>query len=100
VTASRPNVAALLAAAWLLAQPTVTRALYEPAREYEETPAVVARYPDPAIDIATPAFKPGRADFTSQEELMAFVDALAARSRWRRNSPARRVRAFSTGSTC
>src|SRR5205807_2788645 len=37
-------------------------------------------YPDPPLDIPTPAFKPGRSDFTSQEELVGFVDGLAARS--------------------
>src|SRR5438034_1305027 len=31
-------------------------ALYDPAREYTETPAVTARYPDPAVDIRTPSF--------------------------------------------
>ena len=54
-------------------------ALYDPAKEYVEAPAVAARYPDPKIDIPTPAFKPGRTDFTSQEELLAFVDGLTAR---------------------
>ena len=60
--------------------PTV-HAVYDPAREYVEAPAVAARYSDPAVDIATPAFAPGKTDFTSQSELEAFVDDLGRRSR-------------------
>jgi hypothetical protein len=56
-------------------------AVYDPAREYVEVQAVAARYPDPAVDFATPAFAAGKTDFTSQAELEAFVDDLAGRSR-------------------
>ena len=55
-------------------------ALYDPAKEYVESPQVVARYPDPEVSIPTPAFQPGKADFTSQEELMQFAYDLARRS--------------------
>jgi hypothetical protein len=61
-------------------QAASVHALYDPGNEYVETPAVAARYPDPPVDIPTPAFIPGRTDFTSQEELMAFVDGLAGRA--------------------
>ena len=61
-----------------IAAPSYAR--YDPAKEYAETPAVAARYPDPGIDIPTPAFKVGKSDFTSQEELLAFVYELARRS--------------------
>jgi len=59
----------------------LAHALFDPAREYVETAAVAARFPDPAVDIPTPAFLAGRADFTSQDEMMAFVAAVAVRSR-------------------
>ena len=70
----------VIAALCLAGQATTAYALYDPAKEYVEAPAVAARYPDPPLDIPTPAFKPGRSDFTSQEELVGFVDGLAARS--------------------
>jgi len=56
-------------------------AAFDAGREYVEAAAVAARYPDPAVDIATPAFAPGKADFTSQAELEAFIDGLSRRSR-------------------
>ena len=67
-------VAALLAA-------TSSWALYDPSSVYVESRSVAARYPDPAVDIATPAFRPGRADFTTQAEMQDFVRSLASRSR-------------------
>ena len=54
---------------------------YDAAREYVESPAVAARYPDPSVAIDTPAFAPGKTDFTGQAELEAFVDGLSRRSR-------------------
>lgn len=56
-------------------------ALYDPAREYVESAAVAARYPDPAIDIDTPGLAPDHDDFASHDELIAFVDRLSRRSR-------------------
>jgi hypothetical protein len=38
--------------------------------------AVMARFPDPAVRYATPAFEPGRSSFTSQIELQAQLRAL------------------------
>ena len=55
-------------------------ALYDPAGEYVEAAAVAARYPDPAVELRTPAFVPDKRDFTSQDELFAFVNDLAHRS--------------------
>ena len=40
-------------------------------------PAVAARFPEPAVTFATPAFEPGRTTFTSNEELGAIVHGLA-----------------------
>ena len=68
------------AAAGLCAYALQCDALYDPSKEYVEAPRVAARYPDPDLAIATPAFKPGKPDFTSQEELQAFVDELSRRS--------------------
>ena len=44
---------------------------------------MAARYPDPAVEIATPAFVTGKSDFTSQAELEFLVDDLTRRSRYR-----------------
>jgi hypothetical protein len=57
------------------------QAAYDSSREYVEAPAVAARYPDPAVEIATPAFAPGKTDFTSQSELEAFIGDLARSAR-------------------
>ena len=65
----------------LLAFAPTTWALYDASKEYVETAAVAARYPDPTIEIAAPALRPDRTDFTTQEELEAFVQDLARRSR-------------------
>jgi hypothetical protein len=39
--------------------------------------AVAARFPDPDVLYTTPGFAPGRSAFTSNEELLAFLNALA-----------------------
>ncbi len=40
-----------------------------------ESPAVVARFPDPAVSYRTPAFEPGRSTYTSNEELASLLHA-------------------------
>jgi hypothetical protein len=40
-------------------------------------PAVAARFPEPAVSFATPAFEPGRTTFTSNDELGAILHGLA-----------------------
>ena len=47
--------------------------------EYRQNTAVLARYPDMPIALDTPALKPGRADFTSQAEMEAYLASLKAR---------------------
>ena len=83
----RPKVflpaAALLA---ILAWPHLADAQCVAGREYRQSDAVRARYPDPPVRFATPAFAPGKTDFTSHEEMMKFVHSLA------RDSAAMRVR--------
>jgi hypothetical protein len=68
------------AAAAFFAYALECAAAYDPSKEYIEAPRVAARYPDPDATIATPAFKSGKPDFTSQEELQAFIDDLSRRS--------------------
>lgn len=69
----------VLAAA--LALPSLpSRAEFDAAREYVETAAVAARYPDPAVVMGTPGLAPSRTDFTRQAEMMAFVEMVAAHS--------------------
>lgn len=46
-------------------------------REYRQGEAVKARYPDPPVQFATPAFRPGKSDFTSHDEMMRFLRNLA-----------------------
>ncbi len=46
-------------------------AAFDPVTAYREVDAVAARYPDPSVSYATPAFAIGKPDFTSQSEMMA-----------------------------
>jgi len=75
----RYSLACVLGAATLtIVAPAAAR--FDPARVAVESAAVAARFPDPAVAYDTPGFRAGRDDFTSHEELMAFVSALQARS--------------------
>jgi hypothetical protein len=55
-------------------------ARFQPNATYHEAPEVAARYPDPQVSYATPAFAPGKDDFTSQDELMSYLHELVART--------------------
>lgn len=55
-------------------------AQFDPARQYKQSDAVRKRYADPPVAYDTPGFAPGRADFTSHEEMLEFVYALQART--------------------
>ena len=50
------------------------------AHAYDEPDAVKARFPDPPVQYQTPAFAPGRGDFTTHEELMIWLADLTARA--------------------
>ena len=65
-------VVALLAAVL----PLSVFAQFDPARAYQQSEAVKKRYPDPPVRFDTPGFAPGKADFTSHEEMMAFLYGL------------------------
>ena len=62
----------------LLAPPA--SAQFSAERAYKQSADVRQRYPDPLVVYDTPGFKPGRQDFTSHEEMMAFVEDLQRRS--------------------
>ncbi len=65
---------ALLAVAAFQSQPL--QAQFDPGRAYKQSAEVRQRYPDPHVAYATPGFTPGRQDFTSHEEMLAFVEEL------------------------
>jgi len=68
--------AALMAAVLAVALPLSGYAQFDPARAYKQSEAVKKRYPDPPVRFETPGFAPGKADFTSHEEMMAFLYGL------------------------
>lgn len=74
----RRLVAAGLVVCGTLAAPPHAAAQFDPARVSREAAPVAARFPDPAIGYPTPAFTPGRADLTTHDEALAFVQAVAA----------------------
>ena len=51
-------------------------ARFDPARATVEPVAVAQRFADPQVAYDTPGFRPGRTDFTSHDELIAWVEAL------------------------
>ena len=55
-------------------------AAFDPVTAYREADAVAIRYPDPKMPYATPAFAAGKQDFTSQDEMMAYLRQLAGRT--------------------
>ncbi len=56
------------------------QAQFDPERAYKQSAEVRQRYPDPQLVYDTPGFKPGRQDFTSHEEMLAFVEGLRRRA--------------------
>lgn len=70
--------AALLALACLHAPQL--QAQFDPERAYKQGAEVRKRYPDPQVSYDTPGFRAGRGDFTSHEEMLAWIEDLARRS--------------------
>lgn len=64
----------------LIALTAPLHAQFDPQRAYKQTDAVKQRYPDPPVRFDTPGFAPGRADFTSHEEMMEFIAGLQRRA--------------------
>lgn len=56
------------------------QAQFDPERAYKQSAEVRQRYPDPQVAYDTPGFAPGRTDFTSHEEMLAYVENLRRRS--------------------
>jgi hypothetical protein len=71
---------ALAAALALVAACALAQARFDPARVSVESDAIAQRFPDPAVTYDTPGFRAGRTDFTSHDELIAFVEALQQRT--------------------
>lgn len=61
---------------WLVVATTPTQAQFDPARVTREAPAVAARFADPAVSYPTPSLRPGRQDFASHAEVLAYLDSL------------------------
>ncbi len=55
-------------------------AQFDPSKATVEPEAIARQFPDPALPFTTPAFAPGRQDFTTHAEVFSFLDALARRS--------------------
>ena len=64
----------------VLALTGLAHAQFDPARVTVEPEAVARQFPDPSPAFNSPAFAPGRQDFTSHAEVFAFLDDLARRS--------------------
>ena len=47
---------------------------------YAQSESVKQRYPDPPVQLGTPAFAPGKSDFTTHAEMMAYLAALESRT--------------------
>jgi Zinc carboxypeptidase len=69
--------AAGLAVCLLLSAP-VSAQDRAPIMRREQAPQVLARYPELAVKLDTPALKPGRTTYTTQAELEAYIAALPA----------------------
>jgi hypothetical protein len=69
---------AAVAALGLLLLPAL--ALGQSSRDFKQSPELLARFPDVPIALDTPGLKPGKTGFTSQEEMIAYVDGVAARN--------------------
>lgn len=75
--------------------PSATPAFVETPPPYPE--AVAARFPEPAVKYATPAFEPGRITWTSNAEVALWLRALVREGRSAPGSPS--VRLISPGSS-
>ncbi len=78
----RPAVSSMAVAALVLAGacalPSQVVAQFDPTKVKPEPSAVAARYADPATSYRTPGFKPGRTDFASHAEVLAYLHELSS----------------------
>jgi predicted deacylase len=63
-----------------LAGAGLVQAQFDPTKVVVQAEPVARQFADPATTFDTPAFAPGRQDFTSHAEVFAFLDALGRRS--------------------
>lgn len=70
----------------LLVYPWSAFAKYDPAKNYQEIPAIVKQFPEPNVDMGTPALVKDKIDFTSQQEMETFISELS------KNTPSMTVR--------
>ncbi len=73
------NLFGVLLAFFALHVPSL-QAQFDPERSYKQSAEVRLHYPDPQVAYDTPGFASGRKDFTSHEEMLAYVEALRRRS--------------------
>ncbi|PHI32357.1 M14 family metallopeptidase [Budvicia aquatica] len=64
----------------LFISPITALAKYDPAKNYQEIPAIVKQFPVPNVDMGTPALVKDKTDFTSQKEMETFIDELSKKS--------------------
>jgi len=64
----------------LVAHASVAHAQFDPTKVMREAQSVAQRFPDPAVHFSTPGFRPGREDFTSHADVLAFLEALSQES--------------------
>ena len=64
----------------LLSLASLTHAQFDPAKAVVEPGVISRQFPDPLVLPTSPAFVPGRRDFTSHAEVFGFLDDLARRS--------------------
>ena len=67
----------LLAGVSVLSAPSFAQ--FDPSKVKAEPAVVAARYADPVVPYRTPGLAPGRADFASHDEALAYLRELAAR---------------------
>ena len=65
---------------WCAAPVSSAWAQCAPGAQYTQTDAVKRRYPDPPVKFDTPALTPGKSDFTTHEEMLAYLQRLSQRA--------------------
>ena len=68
------------AAAALLVLAGLAQAQFDPAKAVIEPESIARLFPDPAVSFTSPAFAPGRRDFTTHAEVFGYLDTLALRT--------------------
>ena len=68
------------ALAVVLALAGAAHAQFDPGKVSVEPDAIARQFPEPAVPFSSPAFTPGRQDFTTHAEVFSFLDGLAKRS--------------------